>query len=263
MSEVIKIMKEGISILIPVYNEEKIIVKNVKKLVNFLDKLKVPYEVLICDNGSTDKTPILGKILSSNFPKKVRFLSVREKRSVGCAFKKMVYEASYDNLISLDADLSINYRYFIPNCFKLLEDNAMVIGSKKIGNQERKFYRKFMSDVFIFLVRILLGLKYSDFSIGAKGYRKSVIKHFLDEIDKKTFYVIKIAYYVQENKLRIAEIPVKVHDVRRSRFNIIYDALYRGINLLKFWFLVKIIRKTKKIPNKVKAFPNWSTKVSP
>ena len=169
-------MKRGISILIPVYNEEKIIVKNVKRLVNFLDELKVPYEILICDNGSTDKTPMLGKMLAFNFPKKVRFLSVREKKSVGCAFKKMVNEASYENLISLDADLSINYRYFIPRCFKLLKDNAMVIGSKKIGSEERKFYRKLMSNVFIFLTRALLGLKYSDFSIGAKGYRKSVIK---------------------------------------------------------------------------------------
>ena len=256
-------MKSGISILIPVYNEEKVIERNVKILVKFLDKLKIPYEVLICDNGSTDKTPIIGKSLSSKFPKKVRFFSIKERRSVGSAFKKMVNEATYENLISLDADLTINYRYFVPKCFKLLKDNAMVIGSKKIGSQKRKFYRKFMSDVFIFLVKILLGLEYSDYSIGAKGYRKSVIKYFLDEIDKKTFYVIKIAYYIKENKLKIAEIPVKVHDTRRSRFNIFYDALYRGINLLIFWFLVKAIRKTKKIPSRVKTLPSLSTSVSP
>ena len=256
MQNLYHVMKKGISILIPVYNEEKIIVKNVKKLIKFLNKLKVPYEILICDNGSIDKTPIFGKMLSSNFPRKVRFFRIRESKSVGYAFKKMVNEASYENLISLDIDLTINYKYFIPRCFKLLKDNAMVIGSKKIGSQKRRFYRKFMSDVFIFLVRILLGLKYSDYSIGAKGYRKSITKNFLDEIDRKTFYVIKLAYYIKENKLKIAEIPVKVNDTRKSRFNILYDALYRGTNLLRFWFLVKIIRRTKKIPNRVRALPN-------
>jgi len=81
------LMEKGLSIMIPVYNEEEILVKNTKRLIKFLNKLKLPYEILICDNGSTDNTPNLGKKLQSQFPRKVKFLAIPENRSVGFAFK--------------------------------------------------------------------------------------------------------------------------------------------------------------------------------
>jgi undecaprenyl-phosphate 4-deoxy-4-formamido-L-arabinose transferase len=240
-------MEKGLSIMIPVYNEEEILVKNTKRLIKFLDKLKLPYEILICDNGSTDNTQTLGKKLQSQFPKKVKFLSIPESRSVGFAFKKMVEVSSFNNLISLDMDLSVNFEYFIPKCLELLKNNSMVIGSK-MGKQKRPFYRKIVSNIFIFLVKILLGLEFSDYSIGAKGYRKDHIIDKLDAIDRGTFYVIKLIYFLKKEDLRITEIPVKVYDVRKSRFNIFQDAINRGINLLNFLFRERIIKIISKIP---------------
>ena len=241
------LMEKGLSIMIPVYNEEEILVKNTKRLIKFLNKLKLPYEILICDNGSTDNTPNLGKKLQSQFPRKVKFLAIPENRSVGFAFKRMVEVSSFNNLISLDMDLSVNFEHFIPKCLELLKSNSMVIGSK-IGKQKRPFYRKMMSNIFIFLVKILLGLEFSDYSIGAKGYRKEYIIDKLDAIDRGTFYVIKLVYFLKKKNLKITEIPVEVYDVRKSRFNIFQDAIYRGINLLNFLFCERIIKPINKTP---------------
>lgn len=253
-------MKCGLSVMIPVYNEEKILVKNTKKLIKYLNSLKIPYEIILCDNGSTDKTPILGKKIERKFPTKVKFFSIPEKRSVGAAFKKMVKEASSNNLISLDMDLTINFRYFIRECLKLLKNNDMVIGSKKT-KQKRPFYRKFISKIFIFMVRMLLGLKFSDYSIGAKGYRKEKITEFLDSLDKGSFYVVELAYFLKEKKLKIKEIQVEVYDVRKSRFNILQDALHRGMNLLNFWFRERIIKTITRMPRQVKNSPSKSSQV--
>jgi glycosyltransferase involved in cell wall biosynthesis len=241
-------MRNGSSIIIPVYNEEKILIKNTEKLVKFLNNLHVPYEILLCDNGSTDNTSNLGKLLESRFPKKVKFLSIPESRSVGYVFKEMVKVASFNNLIAIDMDLTIDFEHFIPECLKLLKENAMVIGSKKAGRQHRPFYRRVMSDTFISLVKLLLGLDFSDYSIGAKGYRKEYILDMLNEIDRSTFYVIKLAYFIKQKGLKITEIPVKLHDVRKSRFNIFQDAIYRGKNLLNFWFRERIIKTIAKTP---------------
>jgi hypothetical protein len=123
----------------------------------------------------------------------------------------------------------------------------MVIGSK-IAKQKRPFYRKLMSNTFIFLVKALLGLKYTDYSIGAKGYVKKHILDKLDAVDRSTFYVIKLAYFLKQEGLNVAEIPVKVYDVRKSRFNIFQDAAYRGINLLNFFLRERIIKAIAKIP---------------
>jgi len=144
-------------------------------------------------------------------------------------------------------DLSVNFEHFIPKCLELLKSNSMVIGSK-IGKQKRPFYRKMMSNIFIFLVKILLGLEFSDYSIGAKGYRKEYIIDKLDAIDRGTFYVIKLVYFLKKKNLKITEIPVEVYDVRKSRFNIFQDAIYRGINLLNFLFCERIIKPINKTP---------------
>jgi glycosyltransferase involved in cell wall biosynthesis len=119
--------RKGVSILIPLYNEEKILIANIEKLVEFLNGTNIPYEIILCDNGSTDKTPILAKKLESKFVKKVKFLSVPQ-RGVGLAFKEMVKNAFFNNLISLDADLSIDFRHFILSCLTSLKNNSMVIG---------------------------------------------------------------------------------------------------------------------------------------
>jgi len=49
------------TVMIPVYNEEKLIQENTEKLIEYLDKADVgAYEIMICSNGSTDKTDELG-----------------------------------------------------------------------------------------------------------------------------------------------------------------------------------------------------------
>lgn len=222
------------TVIIPVYNEEEIIIQNTEKLIKFLDGLEKPYEILICSNGSTDSTLEKGEVLEKKFPKKVRFFSIA-KRGVGLAFKKTVKEASYNNLVSVDMDLTTDLK-FIPDAFGLLKKYDIVIGSKQVGKQQRSIFRIFISSVFIFLVKHLLGLKFSDYSIGAKAYRKDVIEKWIDGMDYGSSYVIELVYYAKKMGYRIIEIPVFCDDRRKSRFNLYYEIFYRFKNLLKLIF---------------------------
>ena len=230
---------KSVSIIIPVYNEEEIIEENTGKLVKFLDGVRTDYEVIIYSNGSTDSTVRKGQELERKFPKKVRFFHT-EERGVGIAFKNAVLKASFDNIISVDMDLSIDMN-FIPRCLELLETNSIVIGSKKIGTQKRSFFRLLASDIFIFLVRLLLGLNFHDYSIAAKVYRKNDIIDRISEIDYGSSYVIEIMYFSRLNKLKMTEIPVFCEDTRASKFNIYHESIYRLKNLLRLWVRGKII----------------------
>lgn len=234
---------DNFSIIIPVYNEEKIIVKNTKRLVKFLNKLRTPYEIVICDNGSSDRTAEKGEMLQRRFPKKIKFIRVPE-RGVGNAFKKAVLAASYNNLISIDIDLAIDLD-FIPKCLALLRRYSIVLGSKSIGTQQRPMYRKILSNGFIFLVRVMLGLKYADYSIGAKGYRKNDIIDFVQngEVDYGSFYVTSLSYHIIRSNKKVIEIPVVCNDTRRSRFNLLEEVGYRFKKLLKFWFKERIAKE--------------------
>jgi len=231
------------SVIIPVYNEEEILERNIKRLINLLDKRKEKYEILVIDNGSTDKTYEIGKKLEEKFRGKVRFFHI-PKKGVGLAFKKAVENALFEKLISVDVDLTIDLN-FIPECLKLLEENSIVIGSKKVGKDSRSIVRKFISDTFIFMTRCLLRLKFSDYSIGAKGYIKSDIVNYLNYVDRGSFYVIPLTYFVKRKGKNIKEIPVVCFDKRKSRFNLLHEIFYRFKNLIIFWLKVKCLKSIR------------------
>lgn len=222
---------EPVTINIPVYNEEEIIVKNTEVLKAYMDSIGVEYEILIIDNGSTDKTVALGKELQNKYPQ-VRFFFIPEK-GVGLAFKKAVAEAKYEHLISMDVDLSVDLN-FIKVANVLLNDNTVVIGSKIMGSQKRSLLRRLGSSIYILLARLLLGLRFSDYSIGAKGFRRTfVMKHF-DYIDKYTNYILNLTYIASKKGLKVIEIPISCVDYRKSRFNLLKEAFYRFFMLFKF-----------------------------
>ncbi len=228
-----------LSIIIPVYNEDDTMVKNTKILIDFLNKMPVRYEIILCDNGSTDKTPKLGRRLEKRFPKKVKFIRIA-KRGVGRAFKKAVLSSSYENLISVDMDLSVDLE-FIPKCLNLLKRYSIVVGSK-ISSQERPLYRRVMSKTYIILTKLFLGLDFSDYSIGAKGYRKDEIINKINKIGSGSFYVIALLYFAKQKIKKIVEIKTSCRDTRKSKFSLWHEVPYRLKNLLIFWFREKIAK---------------------
>ena len=222
----------GFTIFIPVYNEEDLLVKNTVHLLAFLDALKLPYEVILGSNGSTDGTVNLAEDLSQQHDP-VRFFHLAEK-GVGRAFREGVGMAAYDRIITVDMDLSISLD-FIPAAYRLLDHSDMVIGSKITGEQQRSWSRKLASNLFIRLARRLLQIDFHDYSIAAKGYRKDLVKRYLHHIDDDTFYVVEIVHRASRDGFRLQEIPVKCRDMRESRFNLIHEGIYKFGSLFRLW----------------------------
>src|SRR5208282_5615434 len=164
------------TVFLPVYNEEEILVANTEKLLQYLDSLHEPYEVLIGSNGSVDATPQLGEALEKRYPQ-VRFFHMPEK-GPGNAFRKAAELMEFGSLISLDMDLSVAL-HFVPEALKLLEHYDIVVGSKKLGIENRSLYRRLGSGLFIAYSK-WLGLPFDDYSLGAKAYRKSVLDTYRD-----------------------------------------------------------------------------------
>jgi glycosyltransferase involved in cell wall biosynthesis len=230
------------SVLIPVYNEEEVLAKNVGRLMNYLESQGLyDYRIIVCSNGSTDSTDRIGADLQAKYPDRFTFISIPE-RGVGLAFREMVSLAKTEKLVSIDVDLTSDLG-FIPECVSLLGESSLVIGSKRKGTQERQWYRLLISGVFIGLVRMLLGLSYDDYSIGTKGYRRSDIIDYVGGIDHGSSYVIEMVYYVERARKNISVVPVYCNDNRASRFNIVHEIFYRFRNLVGLWWRVRVCGK--------------------
>jgi len=217
---------------IPVLNEEAILVPNTERLLHYLDGLGRDYEVIIGSNGSTDSTTTLGVDLSRRFPR-VTFFHLPEK-GVGLAFKEFVRRAKHPFLVSVDMDLSVDIG-FVATAVELLETHDIVVGSKKMGNQNRTLFRRIGSDSFLQATRLLLGLTYDDYSIAAKAFRVDVLRQFIDRVNEGSSYVLEICYLTKLRGGRITQVPITCEDWRQSKFNLWHEAVYKYSHLVRLW----------------------------
>ena len=220
----------GLTVFIPLYNEQALLMPNMRRLRHYLDSLGMPYEVILGSNGSTDATISQGRELARGSGP-VRFFHLATK-GVGRAFREGLTLARYERIVSVDMDLSIDLD-FIVRAYRLLACYDIVVGSKITGDQKRAAVRKWASNLFIFVAKLLLKLDFHDYSIAAKGYRRGMARQYGPYIDDHTFYVLQLIHRANGDGREMIEIPVSCRDTRGSRFNLIYEGLYKFGNLFR------------------------------
>lgn len=216
---------------IPVFNEEPILVDNIRRLCAYLDGLG-SYELLIGVNGSTDRSAELARQLADENPR-IRVFETSERR-VGSVFQMFLREAASEFLISLDMDLSTDLD-FVSRSLRLLRTSEMVIGSKKLGCQNRSALRRIGSSLYIRSASALLGLGVEDYSMGAKAYRVGFFRALGAELGETTTYVVNCVYFARRAGARIVEIPVACQDTRPSKFNLGLEAWRKYTHLFGLW----------------------------
>ena len=221
------------SVFIPVLDEAAILRPNCLRLLDYLENITPDFELIIGSNGSTDATPDLGRELAAAEPR-LRFFHLPQK-GPGRAFARAVALAAAPKLITLDMDLSTNLD-FVARAVGLLNDHAVVVGSKQQGSQERGLVRILGSGAYILCARLFLGLPYRDYSIGAKGFRLDWLRSQRQAIDWNTAYVGNLLYRAHRDGQPVSEVPVTCHDTRRSRFGLGHEGFYRFAWLGRLWW---------------------------
>ena len=221
---------KGISVIIPVYNEEDIIVENTTKVVEYLSRYTDRYEILLSCNGCRDKSVLSARELARKHPIKV--ICARQK-GVGLAFRRAIDKARFEKIMSLDMDLTIGMD-FIERADVLLNDSDVVIGSKIMGVQRRSAIRRWGSLLYLRIASFLLGLPFHDYSPSGKAYRRQIMLKHLDFLsnDVGTSYVVETVYKIFRTGGKIVEISIDCDDTRKSKFNVIDEAAYRYRHLL-------------------------------
>lgn len=225
--------RDPLTILIPAYNEDPILAANIDRLTRYLkDRAIEPYEIVVVSNGSTDRTVETAEACAAG--RNNLQVIVLDRRGVGRAFKEGLCRAQYDRVICLDLDLTIDLA-FIESAVALLATADIVIGSKQTGAQQRSWIRRLASAAFIACTRHLLGLEFTDYSIGAKAYRKSAVMPYLSALADGSAYVVQLIAWSHRDGAAIAEIPIWCDDRRRSKFNLLHEGLYRFGSLFVLW----------------------------
>lgn len=220
-----------LTILIPCLNEEKTIGTCIKKAKEFLIENNVKGEILISDNGSTDRSKEIAKGLGT------RIIDVQEK-GYGNALINGSKAAKGKFTIMGDADDSYNFLEIMPILEKLRDGYDFVIGNRYKGKMEKgamKFSHKYIGTPIISSIgRTKYKVKIGDFNCGLRGYNTEKINNLNCKCGGMEYATEMIIRAKKEN-LKIIEVPINFYKDGRNK-NSHLKTIEDGIRHLKILF---------------------------
>jgi dolichyl-phosphate beta-glucosyltransferase len=162
-----------ISIVIPVYNEEKRITVFLQSVIDYLQQKNFPYELVIIDDGSSDRTiAVVDSLLAEKLAGTYRIVKLPVNRGKGAAIREGMLQAKGDYIFFLDADGSTSIKEIDTFMPKISPGIDIYIATRTIKhNAPQK--RKFFGYGYIFLANLLLGLRVVDITCGFKCYSRA------------------------------------------------------------------------------------------
>ena len=200
-----------VDVVIPAYNEEKDLPRCIAALWDFLNEhLSYHWQIVIADNGSTDKTLAVAQALSQQYPR-VTYVHL-EQKGRGRALRKVWLESKADAVSYMDVDLSTKLDAFPKLIQALNEGYGVAIGSRLMrgSKTKRSVKREFTSRAYNLLIKAMFCSSFSDAQCGFKAVRRDVIQEIVPFIkDQAWFFDTELLLLAQKKGYRIKEVPVE------------------------------------------------------
>ena len=224
----------NLSFIIPIYNEESRLDYLFKKIHSFSkSNKKIKVEYILVNDGSTDnsKKKIKDFINIFSVQKKynVSLIDYNVNKGKGYAIKKGILKAKNDWLLTLDADLSVDFEQIIKwnNEFDLNFRSAYW-GSRflKSSKVNSKFIRRYFGIVLIAILKFFFNFNIKDTQCGFKLYHKNYSKKLFKKLDIYDFsHDIKLLLLLKRMRIDVFELPLNWCHQAGSKVNLLTDSL--------------------------------------
>ena len=219
-----------LSIIIPCFNEEKIISQSIKKIDDWSKSKDFEIEILIINNASTDNTDEELRKASEIFG--ISVLN-ENKKGKGYAIKKGLAEVINSKVLILDADLSTDLNAFDEDWLK--KNELLILGSRSLGEEiGTPRIRKFSGYILNLLIRNLFNLNIKDTQCGFKYISSESLKSITEDLSFGGFiYDIDLILLAINRNIDVLEIPVTYTFNKDSSVSLIKDPLVMLRDLFK------------------------------
>ncbi|MBR6514786.1 MAG: glycosyltransferase family 2 protein [Clostridia bacterium] len=221
-------MNQGkISVVIPVYNEEKNIINCIKSLHSYMSESFSDYEIIFVNDGSTDATEQIFLTNAGNY-RNLKMISYTPNKGKGNAVRTGMLGITGEYVVCTDCDLAYGVEV-IGEMAKGLDSYDLVIGSRNLTKDGHKGYdpiRKLASKTYIKLLNLAAGFKHTDSQCGIKAYRADAAKRIFSNCKTNGFaFDLEVLMIAEKAGLSIGEYPVSIinHSKDDSKVHVFRD----------------------------------------
>lgn len=240
-----------LSILIPVYNEEKTIAKLLKKVVETKLPKIIKKEIVLVDDGSIDKTvQIIQKELKEHKKnKQIKFIFTKhqENRGKGAAIRSAINYATGDILVVQDADLEYDPNDYVKLLEPIITKNAVVVYGTRLKNYPLKLWggnktvlpsHWIANKVLTAFTNLLYISDLTDMETCFKMFKKDVLTRFSLKANKFDIEP-EITAKILKAGIKIYEVEIKTNPRTHREGKKIkwHDGVFAVFALIKYRFL--------------------------
>ena len=236
-----------LSVIMPAYNEGNHIYENILETRQVFEDARIPYEIIVVDDGSTDQTASQGAKAAAELSN-VIFVKQPKNMGKGWALRTGFEKVTGDYVVFLDSDLDLHPSQ-LELFFKIMkqENTDIVIGSKRHPDSQLNYPkdRKFISSGYFFMIKVMFGLPIKDTQTGLKLFKIAVLRDVFPRIlVKRMAYDLELLAVAHYYGYKISEAPVVLnHHFKFGRIGVsaIWDtwwdtmAVFYRLRILRYY----------------------------
>jgi glycosyltransferase involved in cell wall biosynthesis len=220
----------ALSVIIPTYNEEANIRRTCEAVLAWLRARELDWELLLVDDGSTDRTLAIERELAEGEPR-ARVVASSPNRGKGHVVREGMLAAKGDVRLFLDADYSTPIDELDKLLPHLRSGADIAIGTRRVAHAliegKPPAHRHLLGEAYVKLASWLLGSHVSDFNCGFKAFKAGAAER-LFHLSRRNDWSFDAEVLVLAERLgfRIAEVPVRwAHVQETSKVRPLRDGL--------------------------------------
>jgi glycosyltransferase involved in cell wall biosynthesis len=219
---------QRVSFVIPAKDEEKRLGASLRQLIAFVATQPYESEIIVVDDGSTDRTAEIARAAAEGLPERVtlRLLQHDRNKGKGAALRTGVLEAEGDYVLYMDADMAMPPEE-APKLIGALDEGADVAAGSRVQpggfdmRASQPAYRRIGGRLFAIVRKRLLLADLQDTQCGFKGFRREVTRDVFprSQLDGWSFDS-ELLYIAQRLGYRVQQVPVRWEHKEGSQFRL-------------------------------------------
>ena len=200
-----------LSVVVPALDEEKVLRSSVERSLETLEDMGFDHEIIIVEDGCTDRTTEIASELSEKYPE-VKHVHRDDRQGKGRAIELGFERAEGEILAFYDADLSVDPRFLADGVERIEKGSDLVIGSRMLDKStlEDIWFRKVLRTIYSFYIRGMFGGELRDYQCGFKMFSAESYRKISDSISSEGFFWdTEMIVRMRKNGFTVEEMPVR------------------------------------------------------